>query len=248
MPMSPMRLSLMPFIFMACAHAYTQTCSDQPQTLPSPDTSPDYMLCGNGVLNSGEVCDDGNKFGGDGCNAWCSGFDRLTSACTMAGGSTSCANGAPVLGLPSQSTFCSLTAIAGRDKSLFLADGGVIIQYDLLGPPTPLRAFASTPVRNSQYQRFCGIAPLPPPSTGVVAYECSSLQQLIIFPDPHSNDGVGAICYLNIQPGSTATPFYDAAVMAMLVAGAPVSQSSITSVAILVSVTLPGKTPYPITL
>ncbi|MGO9291479.1 MAG: DUF4215 domain-containing protein [Polyangia bacterium] len=28
-------------------------------------------LCGNGVLDPGERCDDGNRVNGDGCNAFC---------------------------------------------------------------------------------------------------------------------------------------------------------------------------------
>ena len=127
-----------------------------------------------------QVCDDGNQVGGDGCNAWCSGYDRMTSACTLAGGAGQC-SGAPVLGLPSRSTFCALTAIAGRGGSLFLADSGVLIQYDLLGPPTPLRAFAATP--SGYYRRFCSVAPLPPPSIAVVAHECASQQVSAAFSD-----------------------------------------------------------------
>ena len=104
----------------------------------------------------------------------CSGFDRLTSACTLAGSATACTGGMPVLGLPSQSTFCALTAIAGRGRSLFLADSGVLIQYDLLAQQTPLRAFAATPF--GTYARFCSLAPLPLPSVAVAAHECASQQ------------------------------------------------------------------------
>jgi hypothetical protein len=86
----------------------------------------------------------------------------------------------PVLGLPSQSTFCALTAIAGRGRSLFLADSGVLIQYDLLAQQTPLRAFAATPF--GTYARFCSLAPLPLPSVAVAAHECASQQVSNRFP------------------------------------------------------------------
>jgi cysteine-rich repeat protein len=36
-----------------------------------PATAPCVDLCGNGVLDSGESCDDGNRINGDGCNASC---------------------------------------------------------------------------------------------------------------------------------------------------------------------------------
>lgn len=29
------------------------------------------LICSNGVINMGEVCDDGNSYGGDGCSASC---------------------------------------------------------------------------------------------------------------------------------------------------------------------------------
>ena len=119
-----------------------QGCYDTPPLLSrSPAT------CGNGAVDPGEVCDDGNRVGGDGCNAWCSGFDRLSATCTMAGAGATCPGGAPILDTPSKSVFCDLTAIAVRNNTLFLADGGVLIRYDVLDTPTPLRAFAATPPR-----------------------------------------------------------------------------------------------------
>lgn len=38
-----------------------------------------YLSCGDGVLDSGEVCDDGNNIDGDGCSADCSYIDPLYS-------------------------------------------------------------------------------------------------------------------------------------------------------------------------
>ena len=87
-------------------------------------------------------------------------------------GST-CPSGAPILAIPSMSVFCDLTTIAVRGNTLFLADGGVLIRYDVLAPQTPLRAFASTPVRGGQYTRFCAIVPMPD-GVAVVAHECTS--------------------------------------------------------------------------
>jgi cysteine-rich repeat protein len=53
-----------------------------------PDTTvPDAYVpgCGNGVLDDGEACDDGNQMSGDGCNASCTqedGFDMVAAAFT----------------------------------------------------------------------------------------------------------------------------------------------------------------------
>jgi cysteine-rich repeat protein len=43
-----------------------------PPTQPDPtDPNPPGPMCGNGVLDAGEVCDDGNTVSGDGCSADC---------------------------------------------------------------------------------------------------------------------------------------------------------------------------------
>ena len=72
---------LLALLLLASARA--QVCPNLPTS--APPTPADLPLCGNGVLDAGEVCDDGNRVGGDGCNAWCSQFDLLTKACTIAG-------------------------------------------------------------------------------------------------------------------------------------------------------------------
>jgi cysteine-rich repeat protein len=55
--------------------------------------------CGDGILDSGEVCDDGNKADGDGCNAECAVEDCYTcggagpGGCAVATEGTSCSGG-----------------------------------------------------------------------------------------------------------------------------------------------------------
>ena len=48
-----------------------ETGPDDPGPGPGPDPNPDEPGCGNGVLDEGEVCDDGNVFSFDGCTADC---------------------------------------------------------------------------------------------------------------------------------------------------------------------------------
>ncbi|MBL9018745.1 MAG: DUF4215 domain-containing protein [Myxococcales bacterium] len=44
-----------------------------PTTDPEPSTSSETTgACGNGVVDPGEICDDGNTYSGDGCSATCS--------------------------------------------------------------------------------------------------------------------------------------------------------------------------------
>jgi cysteine-rich repeat protein len=43
------------------------------------------VICGNGVVERGEACDDGNNFSGDGCNATCSSDERCGNGITDLG-------------------------------------------------------------------------------------------------------------------------------------------------------------------
>ena len=52
----------------------------------------EYPLCGNGVLDPDELCDDGNTENGDGCNSMCNVYDAFTSTCTLAGKNEACFN------------------------------------------------------------------------------------------------------------------------------------------------------------
>ena len=60
-------------------------CNGQPSVCTG--TAPPVNNCGNGQINTGETCDDGNQNGGDGCSSTCqteSGFDcsGSPSVCT----------------------------------------------------------------------------------------------------------------------------------------------------------------------
>ena len=45
--------------------------SSSSSTIETPSPTPAYAYCGNGVIESGESCDDGNSVNGDGCNTYC---------------------------------------------------------------------------------------------------------------------------------------------------------------------------------
>lgn len=59
------RRSLLPFVAAAAVAATLGACTVR--DTPTPVTDP----CGNGVLSSAEICDDGNAADGDGCAALC---------------------------------------------------------------------------------------------------------------------------------------------------------------------------------
>ena len=79
---------------LASVRAGTQTCFDVAPVRPTA-----VGLCGNGVLDAGEVCDDGNAVGGDGCNAWFAAvYQKATSPSLSVPSAPSFANGASRLG------------------------------------------------------------------------------------------------------------------------------------------------------
>jgi cysteine-rich repeat protein len=157
-------------------------------------SSLELPACGNGVLDPGEVCDDGNRVGGDGCNAWCSGFDRMTRACTMAGQNPFYASAAAgdqrqsclstMMGRstfgPSQARFCNLNALAAAPdgKYLVVAEGGLLVKMELFTDSfaSSLSFLPATVIQ--PLARVCSLAILP---TGViVVHECQA-QSIVLL-------------------------------------------------------------------
>ncbi len=62
-------------------------------TTETPATCEPANRCGNGVLEAGELCDDGNGTGGDGCSAICFVDGLPTGSDCTNGGSAACASG-----------------------------------------------------------------------------------------------------------------------------------------------------------
>ena len=148
--------------------------------------SDDLPLCGNGVLDAGEVCDDGNRIGGDGCNGWCSAFDRMTKACTLAGQNNECPTmGGTLASSPSQSTFCSLSSVAASPdgKYLVVADGGVLVRMDLFTDSVMQNLFILPASLYYKFGRFCSIFILPNgggEDHSILGHDCET-QQIYLF-------------------------------------------------------------------
>jgi len=100
-------------------------------------------VCGNGVIEPGEGCDDGNLTDGDGCDASCR--VELCNACT---------GGAPSICVPAVPAGCSvptdphraklrLTNVAdpGRDLLDFRTSGGTALAPAALGDPRATTAY-----------------------------------------------------------------------------------------------------------
>lgn len=162
--------------------------------LPSPGgpTEQDLPFCGNGVIDPGEVCDDGNRAGGDGCNAWCSAFDRMTRACTLAGQNyyyAAQASSPKCLSMmlsastfsASEAYFCDLNAVAASPDGSFIlvADGGLLVRVELFTDSVmnSLSIFPAT--ITYPFKRFCSLFIMEDGDT-VVAHECQE-QSVVIF-------------------------------------------------------------------
>ena len=130
-----MRCLLLLLTARSIAAAALTYCWDVPSISP-PSSLP---LCGNGRLDPGEVCDDGNQIGGDGCNAFCSFFDAMAATGTLAGSTTPCSRGRPIVGNTLSTTFfCDLRALEPTPEGdgVLLADGGTLLRFDLFTDAT----------------------------------------------------------------------------------------------------------------
>ena len=54
-----------------CMSWNTSNCYDSPDDSDAADTDDDKENCGNGIIDEGEQCDDGNRISGDGCSKYC---------------------------------------------------------------------------------------------------------------------------------------------------------------------------------
>ena len=177
---SDLHLGLLLLLFVSLSkQAPPPECYDAPA--PSPSRA--LPLCGNGVLDAGEVCDDGNKINFDGCNAFCSAFDALVAANTIAGGPVTCPDGKNTVlgGTTSQVQFCNLRAIdTALDGSyVILADGSKLLRFDLFTDATKgsIRQLDAS-IDHAFSDSICSVAVLKPDSA-IVIHDCGA-QKLFI--------------------------------------------------------------------
>ena len=165
------------------SHAQPAQCFDA--YIGSPPTN--LPLCGNNILDPGEICDDGNKVNGDGCNAFCSAFDAMTTAATLAGSTAQCPpqSGQPVLGGTTSNTiFCNLRAIdTALDGSyVILADNNMLLRMDLFtdkldGTITQLEASI-----DHVFGAICSVAVLAPDAS-ILIHDCAKQQFWVAMHD-----------------------------------------------------------------
>ena len=155
-------------------------------------TVQDLPLCGNGIVDAGEICDDGNTVGSDGCNAWCTAFDRMTRPCTLAGqnyyyasqSKPKCLNmiTSPTFSA-SEALFCNLNAIGISPDSSYMvvSDGGLIVRVDLFTDDV-MNSMSILPATNTySFTRFCSLFVLQEDDDDtIVAHECQA-QSIAVF-------------------------------------------------------------------
>lgn len=183
----------------------------------------DMPLCGNGVLDAGEVCDDGNRISGDGCNGWCSAFDRMTKACTLAGQNNECSMGITLASSPSHSTFCNLgsVAVSPNGKYVVVADGGVLVQMDLFTDSVMQNLFVLPATKYFKFGRFCSIFILEDGKDEILGHDCEN-QKIYLFSNGASQYALKSSLPLSPQsPMHANKGFLDYANNRFVVAGLP---------------------------
>jgi cysteine-rich repeat protein len=136
----------------------------------------EFPLCGNGILDPDELCDDGNTENGDGCNSMCNMYDAFTSTCTLAGKNEACFNDKTsygASGMPSQVSFCDLKSIDIHPNASYalIVDQNIIIKYNLFSDDTKnVISLFSVP---KAFSFICSINILPD-DLSVLIYDCLS--------------------------------------------------------------------------
>ena len=163
-------------IILAAAGAQPYECFDMPGSSPSRA----LPLCGNGMLDAGEVCDDGNLNNFDGCNAFCSAYDGMSAAGTLAGAAVEYERQV-LSGSTGQVRFCNLHAIASAlDGSyVILADGATVLRFDLFTDLEQgnIRQLDAS-VDHVFSENICSVAVLAP-DAAILMHDCGT-QQLYI--------------------------------------------------------------------
>ena len=178
-------ISLLLLLLCGSARAADEVCQFM-VSAPAPLPRGVLPLCGNGVLDAGETCDDGNRVDGDGCSSWCSTFDRFARPCTLAGVNAACPTAARsgYTSSPSNARFCALSSVdASPDgEYVVLADGGLLYRLDLRVDDQSQSVRALQATLDERYTRFCAVRVLR--ATGeVLAHECASQRLLLLSAD-----------------------------------------------------------------
>jgi len=173
-------ISVLFSILLQC-YGIMPVCNDNvPVFTPSESELP---LCGNGKLDINEVCDDGNRVGNDGCNAWCSAFDGMSSTCTLAGKNNPCLYSKTVLGEgghPAKSTFCSLRSIDihASGKYVLFADYNTLLKMNLFTDQVATSLSMLSVNTLKPFSPICSINIFADDSS-FLTYECTSQEQEI---------------------------------------------------------------------
>jgi cysteine-rich repeat protein len=187
----------------------------------------DLPLCGNGILDFGEICDDGNRIGGDGCNAWCSAFDAMTGTCTLAGKNSICPFGRTVVGAsgsPSQSIFCDLRCIdtSADGQYVVFADMGTLLKMDLFTDQVASSVSILPASIAQSFAPICSLAILEPDSS-ILVRECSSQRFSLLTADGGASTLVANFgdVFLPLFAKDSKATYYDKKARKAVIAGVP---------------------------
>lgn len=173
-------------LFVVTVASNRPTCFDNfEMKYPSPD------LCGNGRIDPGETCDDGNLINNDGCDSTCSLYDAFSTPCTLAGRNVPCPYGQTVFAStknPTKTSFCNLRALSIHPlgRYLLLADNNLLLRYnlftdDIAGTLTPL------PINTlfQSFEPFCSLHVLE--DSSILTYECTGAHRIGMVSPSYNN-------------------------------------------------------------
>lgn len=224
-------LLLLPLLLLLACRAQPPECYD----VPAGQASSALPLCGNGVLDPGEVCDDGNNINWDGCNAFCSAFDAMSAAATLAGGTLPCPSSrhGPVLGgATGQARFCNLRAVdSGPDGSyVILADGGTLLRFDLFTDALINSIYPLQASIDRTFQDVCSLAVLAPDAS-IAFHDCGAQQLFVSMADgSHVQMVADWSAVFQSTRNSNNKAYYNKATRQVVVAGTLLPASSLIGV------------------
>jgi len=213
-------------IFITAVDNNNKECWDVWISSPENDELP---LCGNGKLDPGEICDDGNRNGGDGCNAWCSAFDAMTGTCILAGKNAHCPYEKTVIsGEPSKTVFCNLLCIDASPNGQYvvMADLGTVIKMNLFTDDVVNSISVFSASITQSFSPICSLAVLEPDNS-VVVQECSSQHFSLLSADGSTSTSIANLGSV-LQPvflGNRPT-YYNKKLRKILTAGIPSPQTT----------------------
>lgn len=169
-----------------------ETCDAGEANANTPDaacrTNCQPQRCGDGILDGGEACDDGNVVSGDGCSGDCQSTEVCGNGYIDALRGEQCDTGVAGLGADGCSSICRSEVLAWRDLSLPGVGGyDMGIAYDERRKLVVAFGGEASFFNNNTWEfdgftwRLRKLAASPPPLTGVAMVYDATRQRIVVY-------------------------------------------------------------------